>query len=113
MGIPDPRLYVAYGRLYFKVTRSASTSLLNPLVSEGYPALKSQRADVAVPIALSVAIMVSLSTATTPRRPGIMLVGPRLKEPSDESAATFLRWTKLHFRDMLNMPDDPSLGKMT
>ncbi|KAF1840561.1 uncharacterized protein K460DRAFT_323357, partial [Cucurbitaria berberidis CBS 394.84] len=42
-----------------------------------------------------------------------MLVDPRLRDPTPKSAATFFRWTKLHFRDMLNIAADPKLGKMT
>ncbi|PVI08265.1 hypothetical protein DM02DRAFT_648319 [Periconia macrospinosa] len=49
----------------------------------------------------------------SPRRPGILLVHPRLREPSEESAGTFLRWTKLHYRDLLSIPDTPALGHTT
>lgn len=50
---------------------------------------------------------------SNPHRPGIMLVNPRLKTPSPDSAATFLRWTKLHFRDLLNIPSHPTHGRLT
>jgi hypothetical protein len=46
------------------------------------------------------------------RKPGLLLVHPRLHDPTPSNAATFLRWTKLHFRDMLNLPD-AGLGRVT
>ncbi|CAO2656913.1 Nn.00g057160.m01.CDS01 [Neocucurbitaria sp. VM-36] len=54
-----------------------------------------------------------MANSTTNRKPGFMLVDPRLRDPTPKNAATFLRWTKLHFRDMLSMPSDPQLGDMT
>jgi hypothetical protein len=50
--------------------------------------------------------------SASPRKPGLLLVHPRLHTPNAENAATFLRWTKLHFRDMLNLPDT-GLGSVT
>ncbi|KAH7399468.1 hypothetical protein BKA66DRAFT_165275 [Pyrenochaeta sp. MPI-SDFR-AT-0127] len=47
------------------------------------------------------------------RKPGLLLVGPRLHDPTPENAATFLRWTNLHLRDLLNIPEDPQLGRLT
>jgi hypothetical protein len=44
--------------------------------------------------------------ADTSRKPGLLLVHPRLHDPTPDNAAVFLRWTKLHFRDMLNLPDE-------
>jgi hypothetical protein len=41
---------------------------------------------------------------------GLLLVHPRLLTPSPSNASTFLRWTKLHFRDLLNIPADTSSG---
>lgn len=46
------------------------------------------------------------STPTSPAQPpipGILLVHPRLLTPSPTTAATFLHWTKLHFRDLLRL----------
>ncbi|KAI4631633.1 uncharacterized protein J4E87_002339 [Alternaria ethzedia] len=43
---------------------------------------------------------------------GLLLVHPRLHDPTPANATTFLRWTKLHFRDMLNIPDTGS-GRVT
>ncbi|RMZ66749.1 calcium calmodulin-dependent kinase [Pyrenophora seminiperda CCB06] len=40
---------------------------------------------------------------TQPAAAGILLVHPRLITPSPATAATFLHWTKLHFRDMLRL----------
>ncbi|KAI4921273.1 hypothetical protein J4E85_008618 [Alternaria conjuncta] len=45
-------------------------------------------------------------------KPGLLLVHPRLHDPTPANATTFLRWTKLHFRDMLNIPDTGS-GRVT
>ncbi|KAG9188624.1 hypothetical protein G6011_07329 [Alternaria panax] len=45
-------------------------------------------------------------------RPGLLLVHPRLHDPVPSNAETFLRWTKLHFRDLLNVPDSGS-GQVT
>jgi hypothetical protein len=36
--------------------------------------------------------------------PGILVVHPRLHDPTPENSATFLRWTKLHYRDLLSLP---------
>ncbi|OAL55899.1 hypothetical protein IQ07DRAFT_676141 [Pyrenochaeta sp. DS3sAY3a] len=49
----------------------------------------------------------------TSRRPGITFVHPRLHTPSPSTASTFLRWTKLHFRDLLSQTPDASLGRQT
>ncbi|KAF2025218.1 hypothetical protein EK21DRAFT_117007 [Setomelanomma holmii] len=38
---------------------------------------------------------------------GIMLVNPRLHDPTSQNADTFERWTKLHFRDLLTDLSDP------
>lgn len=38
-------------------------------------------------------------------RPGIMIVNPRLHDPTPENAAMFMRWTKLHNRDLLTYLD--------
>lgn len=42
-----------------------------------------------------------------------MIIGPRLRDPTPSNTTTFLRWTKLHFRDLLNQPIDPTLGHQT
>lgn len=47
---------------------------------------------------------------TTARRPGIAIVRPKLHENTEENQGLFKRWTKLHMRDMLNLPNDSSLG---
>lgn len=47
------------------------------------------------------------------RKPGLLLVGPRLHNATPENAATFLRWTNLHLRDLVNIPEDPQLGRLT
>jgi hypothetical protein len=44
------------------------------------------------------------SISTPQRTPGILVVHPRLHDPSPSNAATFLRWTKLHYRDLLSLP---------
>ena len=51
-------------------------------------------------------------TPTPTRRPDLMLVHPRLHNPSPANATTFLRWTKLHFRDLLNIPEYATLGRV-
>lgn len=50
------------------------------------------------------------SDSAPPSRPGILVVHPRLHNPTPENATTFLRWTKLHFRDLLNLPAVDSDG---
>jgi hypothetical protein len=47
------------------------------------------------------------SPSPTPK-PGLLLVHPRLHDPTPTNATTFLRWTRLHFRDLLDMPDTGS-----
>ncbi|CAG5172887.1 uncharacterized protein ALTATR162_LOCUS7540 [Alternaria atra] len=42
------------------------------------------------------------------QKPGLLLVNPRLRDPNPDNADTFLRWTKLHARDLLNVPDSGS-----
>lgn len=45
--------------------------------------------------------------ATTDKpKSGIMLVHPRLKDPSAEMASTFKKWARLHFRDLINVPHE-------
>ncbi|KAH8725283.1 hypothetical protein GQ44DRAFT_826746 [Phaeosphaeriaceae sp. PMI808] len=44
--------------------------------------------------------------------PGIMIVHPRLHDDTPENAATFLRWSKLHFRDIVSVPQDADVGRM-
>ncbi|KAL1795084.1 hypothetical protein ACET3X_006900 [Alternaria dauci] len=39
---------------------------------------------------------------------GLLLVHPRLHDPTPSNAGTFFRWTKLHFRDLLDVPDSGS-----
>jgi hypothetical protein len=51
------------------------------------------------------------SPSPTPK-PGLLLVHPRLHDPTPTNATAFLRWTKLHFRDLLDMPDTGS-GSVT
>jgi hypothetical protein len=53
------------------------------------------------------------SIPTTQPRPGILVVHPRLHDPTADNAATFLRWTKLHWRDLLNLPAAPDGGECT
>ena len=43
---------------------------------------------------------------------GLLLVQPRLRDVTPSNASTFFRWTKLHFRDLLNVPDTGS-GQVT
>ncbi|KAH6879018.1 hypothetical protein BKA58DRAFT_453237 [Alternaria rosae] len=50
----------------------------------------------------------SPTTAQVRPKPGLLLVHPRLHDPTPSNATTFLRWTKLHFRDLLDMPDTGS-----
>jgi hypothetical protein len=46
-----------------------------------------------------------MGSISTPKScPGILVVHPHLHDPTPENAATFLRWTKLHYRDLLNLP---------
>ncbi|KAF2729126.1 hypothetical protein EJ04DRAFT_502895 [Polyplosphaeria fusca] len=40
---------------------------------------------------------------------GFMLVHPRLHAPSPKTALTFLRWTKVHFRDLVLLPASPGI----
>ncbi|EMD66908.1 hypothetical protein GGP41_005454 [Bipolaris sorokiniana] len=48
------------------------------------------------------------------QKPGMLLVHPRLLHESGDFSPYFWRWTKLHFRDMLNMSSDKdSDGKVT
>ena len=47
-------------------------------------------------------------TSPPARTPGVMIVRPSLHEQSKENAATFKRWTVMHFRDLLNLsPSTP------
>ncbi|USP77087.1 calcium calmodulin-dependent protein kinase [Curvularia clavata] len=43
-------------------------------------------------------------------QPGVLLVHPLLRSPNDSNAETFHRWTKLHNKDLLNIPKDASSG---
>lgn len=48
------------------------------------------------------------------QKPGMLLVHPRLLHGSGDSSPYFWRWTKLHFRDMINMSaGQHSNGKVT
>lgn len=51
-------------------------------------------------------------SSITPHRPGILIVHPRLHDPTPENAAQFLRWTKLHNRDLLDIPETQDYGKI-
>ena len=42
--------------------------------------------------------------------PGLLLTHPRLRSPNQENAETFERWTRLHFKDLFDMPADASSG---
>lgn len=41
-----------------------------------------------------------------------MICTPSLKDPGPENYETFLRWTKLHFRDLVDIEPIPG-GKIT
>lgn len=51
--------------------------------------------------------------STSTRRPGVLVVNPTLHDPTPENAAIFLRWTKLHFRDLLNHLQTDEDGSVT
>jgi hypothetical protein len=52
--------------------------------------------------------MATVTEPNSPAKPGIMIVHPRLLDPSDVTSDHFLKWTKLHFRDLLNTNYFPS-----
>jgi hypothetical protein len=54
----------------------------------------------------------SSPTDTITSRPGLMICTPSLKHPGPEDYETFLRWTKLHFRDLIDIEPTPQ-GKIT
>ncbi|KAH7408349.1 hypothetical protein DE146DRAFT_371593 [Phaeosphaeria sp. MPI-PUGE-AT-0046c] len=45
-------------------------------------------------------------------RPGLMICTPSLLQPGPRDYDTFLRWTRLHFRDLVDVPAIPG-GKIT
>ncbi|KAF2869508.1 hypothetical protein BDV95DRAFT_102678 [Massariosphaeria phaeospora] len=46
-----------------------------------------------------------MPTSTTKHRPGLMLVHPLLRSPDGlDTSDLFLRWTKMHYRDLLDIP---------
>lgn len=50
-------------------------------------------------------------TTNSDKRPGILVVRPTLHEPTNENAATFKRWTIMHYRDLLNLAPPKSNTK--
>lgn len=46
-------------------------------------------------------------------RPGVMICTPSLHDTTPENAETFLRWTKLHNRELLDLPATDDGGNIT
>jgi hypothetical protein len=44
-----------------------------------------------------------ISNGALSKQPGVMIVRPSPYENTKEDAATFKRWTTMHFRDLLNV----------
>jgi hypothetical protein len=51
--------------------------------------------------------------STSVLRPGLMICTPTLHDPTPANAQTFLRWTKLHDRELLDLPAMKNGGKIT
>ncbi|KAF1912514.1 hypothetical protein BDU57DRAFT_597993 [Ampelomyces quisqualis] len=54
-----------------------------------------------------------MSSSSSLLRPSLMICHPTLHNPTPDNAATFLRWTKLHNRDLLDLPATSHGDKIT
>lgn len=92
------------------VSPHSSDRHIASFVSSRYRRLRSLTLSAILAISLAYAMgdFLNNGTATVNQRPGVMIVRPTLHEQTEENAATFKRWTVMHFQDLLSLSQSAS-----
>lgn len=86
-----------------------TSSYINPLHT-----LHSASSSTKIPPLLpTLPVLTTDITMSSSLRPGVMICTPSLHDPTPANAEIFLRWTKLHNRELLGLPAAPNGGKIT